>query len=137
MPPTKQEQEDGPSVRDKFIKSATKGKILTNQCTNCGQYMLETVYFCDKCGKNSFKSVELDGIGTVVTYTILAVAPEGFEDAGSYAWVVFKLIDKPIRASGFLSNVATSGDLPLGSKVMVTGYDEKHGLLLKKSDQAE
>lgn len=84
--------------------------------------------------KNSFKSVELDGIGTVVTYTILSVAPEGFEDAGSYAWVVFKLSDKPIRASGFLSNIATSADLPLGSKVMVTGYDEKHGLLLKKSD---
>jgi uncharacterized OB-fold protein len=134
MPDTKQEQEDGHGVRDKFIKSAINGKILANQCTNCGQYMLETVYFCEKCGKNTFKSVDLDGIGTVVTYTILSVAPEGFEDAGSYAWVVFKLSDKPIRASGFLSNIATSADLPLGSKVMVTGYDEKHGLLLKKSD---
>jgi uncharacterized OB-fold protein len=134
MPNTKQEHGDSHGVRDKFIESAIKGKILANQCTNCGQYMLETVYFCEKCGKNSFKSVELDGIGTVVTYTILSVAPEGFEDAGSYAWVVFKLSDKPIRASGFLSNIATSADLPLGSKVMVTGYDEKHGLLLKKSD---
>jgi uncharacterized OB-fold protein len=93
--------------------------------------MLETVYFCEKCGKNTFDTEEVDGKGTVVTYTILAVAPEGFEDAGSYAWVVFKLKDKPFRASGFLSNIANPADLPIGSKVTVTGYDEKHGLLLK------
>ena len=79
----KQGKNDNYSARDKFIKSAINGKILANQCTYDGHYMLETVYFCEKCGKNSFKSVELDGVGTVVTYTILAVAPEGFEDAGS------------------------------------------------------
>jgi uncharacterized OB-fold protein len=130
MPDTRQE-EDRHGVRDKFVKSANEGKILTNKCTNCGHYMLETVYFCEKCGKNTFDTEEVDGKGTVVTYTILAVAPEGFEDAGTYAWVVFKLKDKPIRASGFLSSIANPADLPIGSQVTVTGYDEKHGLLLK------
>lgn len=134
MPGTRQEQEDHISVRDKFIRSAISGKILANQCANCGHYMLETVYFCEKCGKSSFTSVEFDGVGTVVTYTILAVAPEGFEDAGSYAWVVFKLKDGPVRASGFLANITSSADLPIGSKIKVTGYDLKHGLLLKKLD---
>ncbi|HEY7079898.1 MAG TPA: OB-fold domain-containing protein [Nitrososphaeraceae archaeon] len=133
MSNTKQEEERQ-GVRDKFVKSANEGKILANRCTNCGHYMLETVYFCEKCGKNSFEAEEINGIGTVVTYTILAVAPEGFEDAGSYAWVVFKLKDKSIRASGFLSNIANSADLPIGSRVTVTGYDEKHGLILKKLD---
>lgn len=134
MSDMKQGKNDNYSARDKFIKSAINGKILANQCTYDGHYMLETVYFCEKCGKNSFKSVELDGVGTVVTYTILAVAPEGFEDAGSYAWVVFKLKDEPIKASGFLSNISTSNDLPIGSKVRVTGFDERHGLLLKKAE---
>src|SRR5215831_18973310 len=133
MSNTKQ-QEDRYGVRNKFVKSAIDGKILANRCTNCGNYMLETVYFCEKCGKNSFEMEQLDGNGTVITYTILAVAPEGFEDAGPYAWVVFKLRDKPIRASGFLSNIANSSDLPIGSKVVVVGYNEKHGLLLNKSD---
>ncbi len=133
MSNTKQEEERQ-GVRDKFVKSANEGKILANRCTNCGHYMLETVYFCEKCGKHSFDAEEINGIGTVVTYTILAVAPEGFEDAGSYAWVVLKLKDKSIRASGFLSNIANSADLPIGSRVTVTGYDEKHGLILKKLD---
>jgi hypothetical protein len=44
------------------------------------------------------------------------------------------LKDEPIKASGFLSNISTSNDLPIGSKVRVTGFDERHGLLLKKAE---
>jgi uncharacterized OB-fold protein len=68
----------------------------------------------------------------VVTYTIQAVAPEGFEDADSYAWVVFKVDNAPFRASGFLPRIATPKDLPIGTTVKVTGFDPKHGLLLQK-----
>ena len=59
MPNTRQE-EDRHGVRDKFVKSANEGKILANKCTNCGHYMLETVYFCEKCGKNTFDTEEVD-----------------------------------------------------------------------------
>jgi len=95
--------------------------------------MLETVLFCEKCSGNKFGHSELDGNGTVVTYTIQAVAPEGFEDAGPYAWVVFKIDDAQLRASGFLPGIVTPKDLPVGSKVKVTGYDPKHGLKLRKA----
>nr|MDQ5859628.1 nucleotide-binding protein [Thermoproteota archaeon] len=61
-----------------------------------------------------------------------AVVPEGFEDVGSYAWVVFKLDNAPLRASGLLPGIKTPADLPLGTKVRVAGYDSKHGLMLQK-----
>jgi uncharacterized OB-fold protein len=95
--------------------------------------MLETVLFCEKCSGSKFEHVELDGNGIVVTYTIQAVAPEGFEDAGSYAWVVFKVNNTQLRVSGFLPGIESPKDLPVGSKVTVTGYDPKHGLLLQKT----
>jgi uncharacterized OB-fold protein len=69
----------------------------------------------------------------VVTYTIQAVAPEGFEDAGSYAWIVFKIDNIQLRASGFLPGIETPKDLPIGTPVKVAGYDPKHGLMLQKS----
>jgi uncharacterized OB-fold protein len=94
--------------------------------------MLETIIFCEKCSSSKFESVELEGAGTVVTYTIQAVAPEGFEDAGSYAWVVFKVEGTDLRASGFLPGIKAPSDLPIGSKVKVVGYHPQHGLLLQK-----
>lgn len=119
-------------TREKFIHSAERQKILAHKCAKCGHLMLETVLFCEKCSGSRFEDVELEGTGTVVTYTIQAVAPEGFEDAGSYAWVVFKVDDTPVRASGFLPGVQTPADLPIGSKVRVKGFDPRHGLLLEK-----
>src|ERR671925_1515514 len=120
------------SIHEKFIEAANRKKILAQKCIKCGHLMLETVLFCEKCAGNKFEQVDLQGSGIVVTYTIQAVVPEGFEDAGSYAWVVFKVDNTPLRASGFLPGIKTPADLPIGVKVKVVGYDPKHGLMLQK-----
>jgi len=120
------------STHERFIETAKNGKILANKCKNCGKVMLETMYYCSGCSKSDFEFVEFPGIGTVVTHTIQSVAPEGFEDVSSYAWVVFKLNDAPISASGFLPGIKIPSDLPIGSTVKVKGYDAKHGLTLEK-----
>jgi uncharacterized OB-fold protein len=120
------------SIHQKFIEAANRKKILAQKCVKCGHLMLETVLFCEKCAGNKLEQVDLEGSGIVVTYTIQAVVPEGFEDAGSYAWVVFKVDNVPLRASGFLSGIKTPADLPIGTKVKVAGYDPKHGLIVQK-----
>jgi uncharacterized protein len=120
------------STHEKFIEAANKKKILAQKCINCGHLMLETVLFCEKCAGDKFEEVDLEGNGIVVTYTIQSVVPEGFEDAGSYAWVVFKVDNSQLRASGFLPGIKTPADLPIGTKVNVAGYDSKHGLILQK-----
>lgn len=120
------------STHQKFIEAANRKKILAHKCSKCGHLMLETVLFCEKCSGSRFERAELEGAGTVVTYTIQAVAPEGFEDAGSYAWVVFKVDNSQLRASGFLPGIKTPTDLPIGTKVKVAGFDQKHGLMLQK-----
>jgi len=120
------------NTREKFIEAANRKKILAHRCSKCGHLMLETVLFCEKCAGSKFEHAELEGSGTVVTYTIQAVAPEGFEDAGSYAWVVFDVDNAKLRASGFLPGVKEPKDLPVGAKVKVTGFDPRHGLMLQK-----
>jgi uncharacterized OB-fold protein len=124
--------EKNSSTHERFIQTAKNGMILANKCKNCGKVMLETMYYCSGCSKSDFEFVEFPGVGTVVTHTIQAVAPEGFEDISSYAWVVFKLRDAPFSASGFLPGIKTPADLPIGSTVKVVGYDAKHGLTLEK-----
>ena len=120
------------STRERFIEYAKKGDILLNQCTKCKNIILETVYYCDKCFSNSFRQISYSGKGRVITYTIQSVAPEGFEDVNSYAWVIFKLDDCDVNVSGFLPGVSTPSDLPLGSKIQVIDFHVKHGLVLQK-----
>jgi uncharacterized OB-fold protein len=94
--------------------------------------MLETIYYCEKCFGNKFEPVEFEGIGNMVTYTTQDVAPEGFEDTESYAWVVFKVDNAPFRVSGFLPGVKSAKGLSIGTKVKVSSFSPKHGLLLQK-----
>ena len=128
---TRQQEQDS-NPREKFIMAARTHKILSNKCLRCGHLMLVTVYYCEKCFNHKFEINELEGTGKVVTYTIQAVAPEGFEDAGSYAWVVFRVDGTDFNASGFLPGVISASDLPLGSRVRVLDYHPKHGLTLQK-----
>ncbi|HYA82282.1 MAG TPA: OB-fold domain-containing protein [Candidatus Bathyarchaeia archaeon] len=120
------------SPREKFIIAAHRKKILAKKCSLCGHLMLATVYSCEKCSSREYETLELEGTGKVVTYTIQAVAPEGFEDAGSYAWVVFSVDGTDLRVSGFLPGVISPSALPIGSRVMVSDYHPTHGLLLQK-----
>ena len=121
------------SSREKFIISANRGKIATNKCLKCGHIMLGTIYYCEKCHEGDLQSIELEGTGKVVTYTIQAVAPEGFNDIGKpYAWVVFKIDNTALKVSGILIGIKSPADLPLGSKVKVERFDVKYGLELQK-----
>jgi len=120
------------SPREKFIIAARRNKILAKKCSLCGHLMLVTVYCCEKCSSRKYETLELEGTGKVVTYTIQAVAPEGFEDAGSYAWVIFSVDGTDLRVSGFLPGVISSSALPIGSGVRISDYHPTHGLSLQK-----
>lgn len=117
------------------MASANRGKILCNKCLKCGHVMVGTIYYCERCHTDQLQSIELNGSGNVVTYTIQAVAPEGFNDLGkSYAWVVFRIENSSLKVSGILIGVRVPADLPLGSRVKVEGFDSKYGLKLQKID---
>ena len=119
------------SSKQEFVESARGGKILAKRCTGCGLVQLGTVYFCRGCGKRGFEDVLLDGRGTVATYTIITVPPDGFEKYAPYAWVVMKLEGQDVRVSGFMAGIARPADLPIGSRAEVAGFDER-GILLKR-----
>ena len=120
------------SAKPEFIENAKAGNILARKCTKCGELHLATVYFCRKCGNKDFDNAIIEGKGKIVTYTIMTVPPEGFEEFAPYAWVVMELNDASgVRISGFLPHIATPSDLPIGTMVKVAGFDQR-GIVLEK-----
>ena len=120
------------SAKPEFIENAKAGNVLARKCTKCGELHLATVYFCKKCGNKDFDNAIIEGKGKVVTYTIMTVPPEGFEEFAPYAWVVMELNDASgVRISGFLPHIATPSDLPIGTMVKVVGFDQR-GIVLEK-----
>ena len=119
------------SAKEEFINTAKVGKILAHKCTKCGYLHLATTYFCQKCGNKGFENVSIEGKGSVVTYTIITVAPAGYEKYTPYAWVVIKLDSADLRISGFMQNIKSPSDLPLGTKAKIVDYNEL-GILIEK-----
>lgn len=119
------------STKEEFIHDAKSGKILARKCTKCGYLHLATTYYCQNCGNRGFENVHIEGKGTVATYAIITVAPAGYEKYTPYAWVVLKLDGVDLRISGFMQNIKSPSDLPLGTRAKIAGHDER-GLLIEK-----
>jgi uncharacterized OB-fold protein len=119
------------SVEEQVIENAKQGKLLTHKCTNCGYLHLSTAYYCLKCGSKGFEDVLLEGTGTIATYTIITVAPAGFEKYTPYAFVVMLLDNVELRISGFMAGISTPEDLPVGTRAKITGFDER-GIIIEK-----
>ena len=119
------------TIKEQLIENAKQGKVLAHKCTSCGLLHLSTVYFCQKCGSKGFEDAVLDGTGSVATYTIITVAPAGFEKYTPYAFVVLQLDNTNLRISGFMAGIATPADLPVGTRAKITGFDER-GIIIEK-----
>ena len=119
------------SAEQQVIENAKQGKLLVHKCTKCGYLHLSTAYYCLKCGSKGYEDVLLDGTGEIATYTIITVAPAGFEKYTPYAFVVLKLDNAALRISGFMGGISTPNDLPVGTKAKITGFDER-GILIER-----
>ena len=120
------------SAKPEFIENAKAGNVLARKCTKCQELHLATVYFCKKCGNKDFEDAVIEGKGKIVTYTIMTVPPEGFEEFAPYAWTVMELDDDSrLRISGFLPKIEKPEDLPIGTLVEIVGFDQR-GIVLKK-----
>jgi len=119
------------SVKEQFIENVKEGKVLTHKCTSCGLLHLSNVYYCEKCGSKGFEDSILNGVGSIATYTIITVAPAGFEKYTPYAFVILQLDDTDLRISGFMGGIAIPADLPVGTRAKIVDFDER-GIIIEK-----
>ena len=114
----------------RFGEEARRGAVLARRCSSCSRLSLSTSRYC-ACGSASFEEVSVEGKGTISTYTIITVPPEGFEEHVPYAWAVMAVDGTDLRISGFMASIASPDQLPIGSRARVAGFDGR-GLVLER-----
>ena len=73
---------------------ALKANILKGlKCLDCGTITVPPKAVCDDCGSTNQEITQLSGDGTIKTFTVIRVAPEGFK--APYVVVLAQLREGP------------------------------------------
>lgn len=64
---------------DSFREGLKEGRLLGLKCKKCTGYNAPPRKVCSNCGSEDMDVVTLSGKGTIQTFTVIYVAPEGFE----------------------------------------------------------
>lgn len=62
-----------------YAEALKENKLLGLRCNSCGAYTVPPKIVCSECNSNDLDIVELRGKGMIRTFTVIRVAPEGFE----------------------------------------------------------
>ncbi|MFC1683661.1 Zn-ribbon domain-containing OB-fold protein [Candidatus Zixiibacteriota bacterium] len=66
-------------------------RLEAGKCSECGYVAFPPRLICPGCGSKEFKAMKLSDTGTILTYTVIRVAPSQFTDEAPYAVAVVEL----------------------------------------------
>ncbi len=70
-------------------------RLIGSKCKNCNEVYYPPRKVCPKCKKARMDEVKLKGRGKIETYTVIHVAPEGFEEQVPYVVAIVRLEEGP------------------------------------------
>ena len=74
-----------------FFEEARAGRLTGIRCGRCGELAIPPKEFCASCQERDWHPVPLAGSGTIVSHTVIRVAPRGRGAEVPYAVAVVRL----------------------------------------------
>jgi uncharacterized OB-fold protein len=74
-----------------FFEEARAGRLTGIRCGRCGALAIPPKEFCEQCHQRQWQPVSLAGSGTIVSFTVIRVAPRGRTGEVPYAVAVVRL----------------------------------------------
>jgi hypothetical protein len=93
------------NVSRPFWEGTKQGKLLLQRCRACGTHQYYPRPVCMRCMSRELEWTEASGRGTVYSYTVTHLPPEGFEGREPYVLVSVDLAEGA-RMLGTLLDVA-------------------------------
>ena len=82
--------ETRPFTIDSFYKFVGEHKLMAAKCNKCGTIQLPPRPACTKCMSKDQQWISVNPKGTLLTYTVIHVAPKEFESKAPYALGIVK-----------------------------------------------
>ncbi|WP_254533839.1 Zn-ribbon domain-containing OB-fold protein [Natrinema gelatinilyticum] len=120
----------------RFWDACNDGRFVVQRCTDCGTELFYPAAACPNCWNTDFDDVELNGNGTVESFTVVHRAPtDAFE--GETPYVVALVTMGTENDVTVMANVlANPGDVSVGDSVTMT-WEERNGQQLYQFELAE
>ena len=113
-----------PLTFEQYQQGLSEGKLLGLRCQSCGAYTVPPQGVCRNCQGQDLAPVEVKGEGTIRTFTVIRVAPEGKQPPYVLAlveleqgpWVIGVVVDgDPEKADmGLIGKRVRLGTHPVG-----------------------
>ena len=81
-----------------FFEEARAGRLTGIRCGGCGELAIPPKEFCASCQERDWHPVPLAGRGTIVSHTVIRVAPRGRGGEVPYAVAVVQLEEGAVAA---------------------------------------
>lgn len=97
------------------------GKLLGLRCAACKKITCHPMPVCQWCGGRTLERTELSGEGELVTFTVIRVPSEGFEDDVPYIPCLMKTKEGPCVVGRLDYDTARATQELLGKQVKLSG----------------
>ena len=106
-----------PFTIEQFYKFLMQGKLMAGKCQKCGKIHLPPRPLCDNCYGTEFQWLQVSGKGKLVTYTVIHVAPQQFQNLTPYAIGIVEL-ENGLKIPGTIQSV-NQEQLKIGMELTV------------------
>ena len=98
-----------------------EGRLVGLKCASCGKITCHPMPVCQWCGGRSLERTDLSGVGEVMTFTVIRVPPEGFEDDVPYIPCLVKTKEGPCVVGRLDYDAEHASQDLIGKRVKMSG----------------
>ena len=106
-----------PFTIESFYSQVGENRLMAAKCSNCGNLLLPPKPICTKCLSKNLKWIELDGIGKLLSYTVIHIAPEQFQSMTPYTVGIVEF-KNGLRLPGMIRDL-NSKEIKVGMPVKI------------------
>ena len=114
---TKKMTENTPFTVSSFYKFASEKRLMAAKCTECGAVLLPPKPMCTSCLSTNLEWIAVDGKGRLLSYTVINIAPEQFQELAPYIVGIVEL-ENGLRLPGMIREVNPE-DIKIGMSLEI------------------
>jgi uncharacterized OB-fold protein len=96
-------EEPSPFTISSFYNFISKEQLMAAKCNKCGTVLLPPKPMCTNCLSTNLKWIELKGVGKLLSYTVIHIAPTQFQSMIPYTVGIVEL-NSGLRLPGMIKN---------------------------------